>query len=312
MNIQRSQSTQRFGSNVTDNNCDHEGSVECPNTNPETVTDATEFFTPNETTNCIVTGTNIWGESPFANTGSFSFYLFLENKSIDSFTELSSDNWRSFSPVRTVTSTQNLEQTPSANMVNELDTNGCQNSIPKNGNFTSVDNNVDLFSSIMSITPATTAIDGAAAATGQEIDSSSQLSSLQCDQDSIPSIENKDCEYLKLVMGFKRTLVLPDVFFSYEMPVCYCPLCLSSSSSIHSCVKGWVRFKINHFVTNANQCSTSGASGIDTSSSHEWTTAFYITRVDKIRAILDHGQPLPIGKNSLNHLHYINNNNFMR
>lgn len=64
-------------------------------------------------------------------------------------------------------------------------------------------------------------------------------------------------------------------------------------------ISGWVRFKINHFVTNANQCSTTGASSIDTSSSNEWTTAFYITRVDKIRAILDHGQPLPIGKNSL-------------
>lgn len=79
-------------------------------------------------------------------------------------------------------------------------------------------------------------------ATTHEIDSSSLPSSLpsslQCDQESIPSIENKDCEYLKLVMGFKRTLVLPDVFFSYEIPVCYCPLCVSYSSSDHSCVKG--------------------------------------------------------------------------
>lgn len=62
LNIQRSQSTQRFGNAVADNNCDHEGSAESLQ-NPETAAIATEFFTPNETTNCIVTGTNLWGRS---------------------------------------------------------------------------------------------------------------------------------------------------------------------------------------------------------------------------------------------------------
>lgn len=54
---------------------------------------------------------------------------------------------------------------------------------------------------------------------------------------------------------------------------------------------GWVRFKINQLITNANLSTTSTAE----SGSADWTTAFYLTRVDKIRAILDHGQPLPIG-----------------
>lgn len=48
--------------------------------------------------------------------------------------------------------------------------------------------------------------------------------------ESMPNIgENKDCEYLKLVMAFKRTLVLPDVFFSYDSVVCYCTVCLCNS-----------------------------------------------------------------------------------
>lgn len=62
------------------------------------------------------------------------------------------------------------------------------------------------------------------------IDTTQQrLNSITSEFDTIPSIENKDCEYLKLVMTFKRTLVLPDVFFSYDMVICYCALCLSNS-----------------------------------------------------------------------------------
>lgn len=50
--------------------------------------------------------------------------------------------------------------------------------------------------------------------------------------ETIPSAGIKDCEYLKLVVGFKRTLVLPDVFFSYDTPVCYCLLCSASTGKI--------------------------------------------------------------------------------
>lgn len=134
-------------------------------------------------------------------------------------------------------SSQNLDQMASSNVTNDSDTNGCENS--KSGAYASVDNNVDLFSSILSGAPAVATTVQNEAAAMREIDSSIQPNSLQCDQEII---ENKDCEYLKLVMGFKRTLVLPDVFFSYEMPVCYCPACVSSSRIDHSCVKGRFQF----------------------------------------------------------------------
>lgn len=112
--------------------------------------------------------------------------------------------------------------------------------------------------------------------------------SADTDFDSIVSIENKDCEYLKLVCGFKRTLVLPDAFFVYDSPICYCQKCVSGT---RGCIlKGWVRFKINQFITNTNYPTVQSDCNTD------WTTAYYLTRVDKIRAILDHGQPLPIGK----------------
>lgn len=132
----------------------------------------------------------------------------------------------------------------SLNGVNDSDTNGCQHSSSKTGNYTSVDNNVDLFSSMISATYFSSD-SGQNEALLRELASSIQPSSLQCDQESIPSIENKDCEYLKLVMGFKRTLVLPDMFFSYEMPVCYCPLCVSSSGSDHTNVKGQCQLRSN-------------------------------------------------------------------
>lgn len=64
--------------------------------------------------------------------------------------------------------------------------------------------------------------------TVSERGSDAQPKSITSEYESIPSIENKDCEYLKLVMAFKRTLVLPDVFFSYDLAVCHCILCMSS------------------------------------------------------------------------------------
>lgn len=63
LNIQRSQSTQRFGNTIAENNnYDHENSVECT-PNPEAAAAGTELFNSNETTNSIASGTNLWGES---------------------------------------------------------------------------------------------------------------------------------------------------------------------------------------------------------------------------------------------------------
>lgn len=99
-------------------------------------------------------------------------------------------------------------------------------------------------------------------------------------------VENKDCDYLKLVMGFKRTLMLPEVFFAGDSFGCFCEGCAPSLQS--SMVKGWVRFKLNQTLSSA--CA------VNTADDSVWTTAYYNARVEKIRSVLDHGQPLPIGK----------------
>ncbi len=96
------------------------------------------------------------------------------------------------------------------------------------------------------------------------------------------STENKDCDYLKLLIGFKRTLMLPDVYFIPNcLPTCFCENCHKPSGVL----KRWVRFPINQQITNPNQ------SGIG--AGDDWITAYCTTRVDKIRSILDVGQPLP-------------------
>lgn len=38
------------------------------------------------------------------------------------------------------------------------------------------------------------------------------------------------CDYLKLVIGFKRTLMLPDVFFTSDPPQCFCEHCVGAIS----------------------------------------------------------------------------------
>lgn len=48
---------------------------------------------------------------------------------------------------------------------------------------------------------------------------------------SLPAISTKDCDYLKLVMGFQRTLVIPDAFFVSDTPICYCRKCVTSEST---------------------------------------------------------------------------------
>lgn len=60
---------------------------------------------------------------------------------------------------------------------------------------------------------------------------------------------------------------------------------------------GWVRFKLSHIVTNVGGPSSSSISSSDAidCNNSDWTTAYYRSRVDKIRVILDHGQPLPTG-----------------
>ncbi|XP_058119601.1 neuralized-like protein 4 [Anopheles ziemanni] len=102
-----------------------------------------------------------------------------------------------------------------------------------------------------------------------------------------PPPENRDCDNLKLVISFKRTLMLPDAFFADEPCACYCAGC--HRPGVANVLKGWVRFRLNqHTVQGGN------GNAINTTDDFVWTTAYYNTRVDKIRSVLDHGQPLPI------------------
>nr|XP_014096371.1 neuralized-like protein 4 [Bactrocera oleae] len=117
---------------------------------------------------------------------------------------------------------------------------------------------------------------------------STQFDSLQ----SIPSIERKDCEYLKLVQQFRASLVLPQSFFQpLSDPICFCAHCNAfTSEKLH----GWVYFKLNQQTVNTAAAQHS----LDTG---EWLPLYYMTRVDKIRAILDHGQPLPLESSCESH-----------
>ncbi|CRK92215.1 CLUMA_CG005699, isoform A [Clunio marinus] len=97
------------------------------------------------------------------------------------------------------------------------------------------------------------------------------------------SIRNEDCDYLKLLIGFKRTLTIPDIYFlPNSLPTCFCESCCKPNSLL----RGWVRFSINQQITNP-------ANIPQTSSGDSWITAYCATRVDKIRSVLDHGQPIP-------------------
>ena len=124
--------------------------------------------------------------------------------------------------------------------------------------------------------------------------SSTQFDSMQ----SIASIERKDCEYFKLVQQFRSSLVLPDSFFQTSVePICFCTHCnAQASEKLH----GWVYFKLNQQTVNSNS-STQHA--LDSDLHGDWLPLFYMTRVDKIRAILDHGQPLPMDTNGETHNH---------
>ncbi|XP_054732777.1 neuralized-like protein 4 [Anastrepha obliqua] len=118
--------------------------------------------------------------------------------------------------------------------------------------------------------------------------SSTQFDSLQ----SIPSIERKDCEYLKLVQQFRASLVLPQSFFQpLTDPVCFCSHC---NAFVSEKLHGWVYFKLNQQTVN----SVAAQHSLDTG---EWLPLYYMTRVDKIRAILDHGQPLPLESSCESH-----------
>lgn len=111
-------------------------------------------------------------------------------------------------------------------------------------------------------------------------------------------LEQSDCEYLKVVKVFCDFLVLPQAFFDARFkPICFCSKCNNNGNDK---LDGWVYFKLNQQTVNASNASgSSGASSSGAAQVHldlngDWLPFYYMTLVEKIRAILDRGQPLPL------------------
>lgn len=96
-------------------------------------------------------------------------------------------------------------------------------------------------------------------------------------------------------MRLKKSLVLPDEFFSLEDILCYCNNCYKVEGDSAICKKGeppaefavpigWTRFPLKQSI-NANQ--------IPQNAIDKWHVAFYGIRLDAIRLILDTGELIP-------------------
>ncbi|XP_077270706.1 neuralized E3 ubiquitin protein ligase 4 isoform X1 [Temnothorax americanus] len=103
---------------------------------------------------------------------------------------------------------------------------------------------------------------------------------------------SRKCDYLKVCMQLKKSLVLPDEFFSTDEILCYCSVCYKVDGDNAICKKGeppaefaipvgWARFPLKQSI-NANQ--------IPQSTTDKWHVAFYGIRLDAIRLILDRGE----------------------
>ncbi|XP_031830044.2 neuralized E3 ubiquitin protein ligase 4 [Nomia melanderi] len=106
------------------------------------------------------------------------------------------------------------------------------------------------------------------------------------------AITSKKCEYLKACIRLKKSLILPDEFFSLDDVFCYCSACYKVEGDSAVCKKGeppaefavpvgWTRFPLKQCI-NANQ--------IPQSTTDKWHVAFYGIRLDAIRLILDTGE----------------------
>ncbi|XP_017843888.2 LOW QUALITY PROTEIN: neuralized-like protein 4 [Drosophila busckii] len=107
------------------------------------------------------------------------------------------------------------------------------------------------------------------------------------------------CEYLKQVKRFCASLVLPHAFFDPRLePICFCANCNANSNGNGDKLEGWVYFRLNQHTVNATSASTSAsgslAAQVQLDLNGDWLPFYYMSRVDKIRAILDRGQPLPL------------------
>lgn len=98
-------------------------------------------------------------------------------------------------------------------------------------------------------------------------------------------VASRKCEYLRACMQLKKSLVLPDEFFSSDDILCYCNICYKVDDDNATCKKGeppaefaipvgWARFPLKQSI-NVNQ--------IPQSTTDKWHVAFYDVRLDTIR-----------------------------
>ncbi|XP_017137537.1 neuralized-like protein 4 [Drosophila miranda] len=138
-----------------------------------------------------------------------------------------------------------------------------------------------------------------------DTNSSAQLRAESLRSANAASLEQNNCEYLRQVRRFCASLVLPQAFFDSRLePICFCLKCSGPSNGNGDKLEGWVYFKLNQQTVNVLSTSVTAASASGGSSSTaaqvhfdlngDWLPFYYMTRVDKIRAILDRGQPLPL------------------
>ncbi|XP_022905179.2 neuralized-like protein 4 [Onthophagus taurus] len=90
------------------------------------------------------------------------------------------------------------------------------------------------------------------------------------------------CAYQEECVAFKKTLYLPDEFFSLEEPTCICNNCykimrLDIEGYKDSHVIGWVKFPLKNLHNTPTDM---------------WHLAYYGSKLSTIRCILDKGQPL--------------------
>ncbi|KAK9728651.1 Neuralized [Popillia japonica] len=90
------------------------------------------------------------------------------------------------------------------------------------------------------------------------------------------------CPYQDACEKFKKSLFLPDEFFTGDDAICYCSSCFKirrhdTETYKDEFIQGWVKFSLRNF------------SNLQTD---KWHVAYYGTKLSTIRCILDRGQPL--------------------
>lgn len=209
LNIQRSQSSHNTVT-IDDNGLLPDNTLEYDNSNATVVLSASGSDSNylNDTSNCAMGMCHVHVNMELLNLIYFTIFAAQRNDNNLSHNIRSQTNYNGSLSTHSITNMENNSNHFDANQLAQLD----HNTNPPFTNAPHSENNTMASSSTHANSKDTEAGAKCIASTFE----------------SMLTIENKDCEYMKLVMGFKRTLVLPDIFFSFDTPLCHCILCLST------------------------------------------------------------------------------------